>query len=451
MGRLFGTDGIRGTANREPITAETALRLGRAVVHYCRIRQLPPRIVIGRDTRISGPMLEQALVAGVLSMGAEALLVGELPTPAVAFMTREEKAGAGIVLSASHNPYTDNGFKIFSNLGYKLSGRDEEIMEALLTGDGTLPGSHGPEIGRVKYLDRAADKYTGFLLDTLHEERPFDGMKIVLDCSNGAASRVAPMLFRKLGARAESLFISPDGKNINQDCGSQHPEKLRARVMETGAGLGLAFDGDADRLIAVDHRGNILTGDQIMMICAVMLKDQDKLEKDLVVTTVMSNMGFIVALKEHGIRHIATQVGDRRVMEAMRARGAVLGGEDSGHIIFSRYHTTGDGLLSALQLLRAVRISGRPLADLAQLMKLFPQVLINVKVREKPEIASIPEIGRVIEQVEKDLGDKGRVLVRYSGTEPVCRVMVEGEDPETTRRQAEEIAGAIQKRLGQGQ
>lgn len=448
MGRLFGTDGIRGVANREPVTPETALRLGRAIVHYCRTRKLPAIIVIGRDTRLSGPMLEQALVAGILSMGADAALAGELPTPGISLLTRREKAGAGLVLSASHNPYTDNGFKVFSDQGYKLSDREEEEIETLLTGNSPIPGSHGQEIGRAVCLDRAVEDYMDFLADTLPENRPFQGMAIVLDCSNGATSRVAPGLFERLGAQVESLFNSPDGRNINLDCGSQHPEKLRDRVKETGADLGLAFDGDGDRLIAVDHLGNILTGDQIMLVCAVMLKERGELDNDLVVTTVMSNLGFIVALKELGIRHKAAGVGDRQVMEEMRKSGAVLGGEESGHIIFRRYHTTGDGLLSALQLLRAVRQAGRPLAELTERMSLFPQVMINVKVREKPEIATVPEIGRAVEQAEEKLAGKGRVLVRYSGTEPVCRVMVEGEDRKTIQQHAAEIARVIEKCLG---
>ena len=448
MNRLFGTDGIRGTANQEPISPEMALRLGQAIVQYCRTRKLPDKIVIGRDTRLSGPMLEHALVAGVLSMGADTILLGELPTPGIAFMARELKAGAGIVLSASHNPYTDNGFKVFSHDGYKLSEGEEQEIEHLLLNEETVRGRHGQVMGKAIKNLQAADSYADFLLAILEEKQPFQGIKIVLDCSNGATSHVAPRLFGKLGAQVESLFTSPDGMNINLNCGSQHPEILSSKVIETGAHLGLAFDGDGDRLIAVDHQANILTGDQIMIVCAAMLKNRGELANNLVVTTVMSNMGFIVALKDLGIRHIATKVGDRYVMEEMRKNGAVLGGEESGHIIFSQYHTTGDGLLSALQLLRAVKGSGRPLAELAKLMPLFPQVMINVKVKEKPEINSVPEIARIIGQVEKKLKDKGRVLVRYSGTEPLCRVMVEGENRETIQSYAKEIADIIERNLG---
>jgi phosphoglucosamine mutase len=448
MTKLFGTDGIRGTANQEPITPETALKLGRAMVQYCRTRKLPDKIVIGRDTRLSGPMLEHALLAGILSMGADAFVVGDLPTPGIAYMTREEKAGAGLVLSASHNPYTDNGFKVFSNEGYKLSENEEGEIENLLSAEEKIPGKHSPAMGRTIKNIKAAECYIGFLTNIMKQGQPFQGINLVLDCSNGATSHVAPSLFEKLGAQVESLFISPNGKNINQDCGSQHPEKLRERVIETRAHLGLAFDGDGDRLIAVDHQGNVLTGDQIMIVCAAMLKDRGELDNDLVVTTVMSNMGFIVALKDLGIRHIATRVGDRHVMAEMRKNGAVLGGEESGHIIFHQYHTTGDGLLSAIQLLRAIKESGRPLAELSKLMTLFPQVMINVKVKQKPEIDSIPEIGEIVKQVENKLEDKGRVLVRYSGTEPLCRVMIEGEDRETIQHHAEEIARTIEKRLG---
>jgi phosphoglucosamine mutase len=392
-------------------------------------------------------MLEHALVAGILSMGADAIQAGVLPTPGIAFMTREEKTGAGIVLSASHNPYMDNGFKVFSHGGYKLSDREEEEIEDLLIGEHPPTEGNAQQIGKAEYLDRAGDRYVHFLLNSLRDKQAIEGMTIVLDCSNGATSQVGPLLFKRLGVRAESLFISPDGKNINQDCGSQHPEKLRARVLETGADLGLAFDGDGDRLIAVDHGGTILTGDQIMIICASMLKEQGELENDLVVTTVMSNMGFIVALKGLGVRHIGAKVGDRHVMEEMKKSGAVLGGEESGHIIFSRYHTTGDGLLSALQLLQAVKQSGRSLAELANMMTLYPQVMINVNVKDKPKIDTIPDIRQVIEDIEKKLGDKGRVLVRYSGTEPLCRVMVEGQVLETIRHHAREIAGVIEKHL----
>jgi phosphoglucosamine mutase len=302
--------------------------------------------------------------------------------------------------------------------------------------------------GEVQDLDNASERYLAFLKDTLPERYPFRDMKIVLDCANGAAYRVAPILFERLGAETENLFIHPDGRNINKDCGSQHPERLSGRILETGADAGIAFDGDGDRLIAVDEKGNVLTGDQILTICARMLKDQGELTNNLVVSTVMSNMGFHIALRDLGIEHIATQVGDRHVMEEMRARGAILGGEESGHIIFLRHHTTGDGLLSALQLLWAIKRYGRPLSQLSTLMTRFPQSLTSVAVKQKPEISSVPDLVQILRKVEKGLGTRGRVLVRYSGTEPVCRIMVEGEKEEAIDEYARQIADVVKRCLG---
>lgn len=448
MRRLFGTDGIRGVFNQEPITEEMGYRLGRAVAEYFKGKEDDPRIVLGRDTRLSGEVLEDAIASGVLSKGAKPLLLGEIPTPGVAFITRDIGADAGIVVSASHNPYEYNGFKIFSDEGYKLTNREEMEIEVLLLSETT----HGSikeqrEGNRAEQADELVERYINFLQHTLRGEFLFKDMHIVLDCANGATYRIAPILFERMGAQVEALFVSPDGKNINEGCGSQHTETLSARVVEKGADLGLAFDGDGDRLIAVDEKGNVLTGDQILTICAKTLKDRGDLKNNLVISTVMSNMGFRVALNGLGIDHFATDVGDRYVLEEMRVRGGILGGEDSGHIICLQYHTTGDGLLSALQLVSAVQSSGASLSDLSRLMTIFPQVLVNVPVKSKPELSSIPEVQTVLKRVEKDLGQRGRVLLRFSGTEPLCRVMVEGEQQEEIDAYAREIADVIREQL----
>ena len=448
MGRLFGTDGIRGVFNQEPITEEMGYRLGRAVVEYFKGKGSYPRIVLGRDTRLSGEVLENAIASGVLSKGAKPILLGEIPTPGVAFITRDIDADAGVVVSASHNPYEYNGFKIFSGEGYKLTDREEMEIETLLLSETTRVSLKEQREGdNAERADDLRERYIRFLQHILPGEFLFKDMNIVLDCANGATYRVAPILFERMGAEVEALFVSPDGRNINEGCGSQHPESLSARVAEKGADLGLAFDGDGDRLIAVDEKGNVLTGDQIMTICAKTLKDRGELKNNLVVSTVMSNMGFRVALKGLGIDHVATDVGDRYVMEEMRARGGVLGGEDSGHIICRQYHTTGDGLLSALQLVSAVQSSGASLSELSRLMSVFPQVLVNVPVKIKPELSSVPEVQAILKKVEKDLGQRGRVLLRYSGTEPLCRVMVEGEQQGEIDAHAQEIANVIRERL----
>ncbi len=448
MGKLFGTDGIRGIFSQEPMTPEMGYKVGRAVVRYFQAKGTRPRLVVGRDTRLSGKMLQDAIVCGILSVGAESVLVGELPTPGVAFMTRHTRADAGIMISASHNPYEYNGFKVFSRGGYKLSDEMETHIEDLILSD-LMPVSleDKRESDEEKEIPDAGEQYISFLRHSLPEGSTFKDIKIVLDCANGATFRVAPLLFERMGAQVDALFVSPDGRNINQDCGSQHPQTLSARVQETSAHAGLAFDGDGDRLIAVDEKGKVLTGDQVLLICAKAFKDQGALKNNLVVSTVMSNMGFLVALKDLGIRHIATAVGDRYVMEGMRHNGAILGGEESGHIIFLQHHTTGDGLLSALQLLSAMESSGQPLSRLSALMTLFPQVLINVPVKKKPEISSVPELVRVRQDVEERLGERGRVLLRYSGTEPACRIMIEGEHQEEIERYAHRIEEVVRKVL----
>ena len=449
MGRLFGTDGIRGIFNQEPMTQETGYKVGRAVVGYFKGMAARPRIVIGRDTRLSGKMLEKAIASGVLSMRADPILLGEIPTPGVAYITKESGADAGIMISASHNPYEYNGFKIFSDKGYKLTDEEELQIEDLIFSDVTPISFESKfDLGEEEHAyEELGMRYLSFLQRTLPEKTTFKDMKIILDCANGATYRVAPALFERMGAEVESLFVSPDGKNINQECGSQHPQTLCARVLEKDADLGLAFDGDGDRLIAADEKGNVLTGDQVLIICAKTLKDRGELKNNLVVSTVMSNMGFRIALRELGIEHISTKVGDRYVLEEMRTRKAILGGEESGHIIFSQHHTTGDGLLSAQQLVSAVQTSGRPLSALASMMTLFPQVLISVAVKTKPEISSVPELEEALQKVETSLGQRGRVLLRYSGTEPVCRIMVEGEHQEEIETYARQIADVIREQL----
>lgn len=444
MPKLFGTDGIRGIANQYPITAEMGFSLGFAIVRYCKLRKIQSNIIIGRDTRASGESLESAIVSGIKSAGGIVQSLGVIPTPGVAFFTRTTSAGAGIVISASHNPYEYNGFKIFSKEGYKLSVNEEDEIEDLL---GSADHPPKEDRGRPQEEIVSSEEYGKFLKQTLPKGLSLKDMKIVIDCSNGATFKIAPALFESLGAQAKCLFIDPDGRNINQHCGSQHPEALSQRVVETHAAIGLAFDGDGDRLVAIDENGESLTGDQILAICAKMLEARGELKNRLVVSTVMSNLGLGIALKRHGIGHVMTQVGDRYVTELMRAREASLGGEESGHIVFLNYHTTGDGLLTALQLLSAMKIFGKPLSELANWMTVFPQTLLNVPVQKKPDISAVPEISRVIQETESRLGDKGRVLVRYSGTEPLCRIMVEGETREEIEDHAQGIAAIVKQAL----
>lgn len=446
---LFGTDGIRGMANEYPMTVEMALSVGKAVALFFRREGRENSIIIGKDTRLSGDMFSAALAAGVCAMGSDAVLVGCLPTPAVAFLTRSSKAGAGIVVSASHNPYHDNGIKVFGPNGYKLSEEVESDLEmSLLEKDWERICCEISEPGVIHYAENAENDAVSFLLKSLPEGFSLNGMKIVLDCANGATHQIAPSVFEKLGAETKVLFSEPDGMNINENCGSQHPEMLAEEVVETASAVGLAFDGDGDRLIAVDEKGEVLTGDQIIAICAKWMHEKDLLNKNQVVTTVMSNLGLKKSLKEMGIEHLEAGVGDRFVLEKMIATGSVLGGEDSGHILFLNHHTTGDGILAALQLLYVMHESSKPLSELKTVMTIFPQVLINVPVSKKTDLDSIPEIKQAIAETEEDLGANGRVLVRYSGTEPICRVMVEGKTPSETEAYANKIADAIQGCIG---
>jgi phosphoglucosamine mutase len=449
MGKLFGTDGVRGEANRYPMNAEIAFAIGQAVVYLLKKEHSRPRIVIGKDTRISGYMLESALESGITSMGGNPYLLGVLPTPGIAFIAQSMRANAGIVISASHNPYQDNGIKIFSGSGFKLSDEQEEAIEDLLHSN-MLHSLVPPvkDMGQAFRLEDVHGRYIVFLKNTFPRDLSIEGMKIVLDTANGATYKVAPETFWELGADIEVIHNAPNGININDNCGSQHTQDLKKKVVESGAAIGLAFDGDGDRLIAVDEKGHEITGDQILLICAKMLKEHGKLKNNLLVSTVMSNLGLRVACKKYGFKYHAAKVGDRYVLEDMLQLGSVIGGEDSGHTIFLNHHTAGDGIVTALQLLAAMVKTGKPLSELARMMDVYPQKLINVDVRSKPDIKTVPQITEVIEMVENELGNDGRVLVRFSGTQNMCRVMVEGPSHEVTEKHCKEIAEIIKSLLG---
>jgi phosphoglucosamine mutase len=448
MNKLFGTDGIRGIANEYPMTTEIALNVGRAIAYLSKRKGHTPRIIIGKDTRLSGDMFEGAIISGICSMGVNAISVGVMPTPGIAFLTHDMRADAGIVISASHNPSQDNGIKIFNSDGFKFSDEKENQIEELIFANNMEKLHPVPkEMGKLSRLDDAAGRYVDFLKSTFPQEIDPEGMNVVLDCSNGATYRVAPEVFAELGVEVTTLFNQPDGKNINLNCGSQHTEALTAEMLRTKADVGFAFDGDGDRVIAVDEKGNVLTGDRMLAICSAILKKEGKLKNNLVVRTVMSNLGLSVAFGKLGIDSVFASVGDRFVLEEMLSRGAIIGGEDSGHLIFLQHHTTGDGLITALQVLAAIKKEGKPLSELASIMTVFPQMLINLDVKRKPEIETVPEIMAAIKKVEKALGDKGRVLVRYSGTQNMCRVMVEGPTKEATQTYCRQIADVVRKML----
>ena len=449
MGKLFGTDGIRGEANQYPMTPEIAFGVGRAMAHLFKKEGHRAVIIIGKDTRLSGYMLESSLEAGITSMGGYSYLVGVMPTPAIAFVTQSMRADAGVVISASHNPFQDNGLKIFGGDGYKLSDEQEDFIEDLILNNklsDLVP--RGPDIGKAYRLDGVNGRYIVFAKNTFPRNLSMEGMKIVLDTANGATYKVAPDTFHELGANIEVIHKTPNGTNINDGCGSQHTEILRKKVVENGAALGLAFDGDGDRLIAIDEKGREITGDQIMVICANILKREGKLKNDLLVTTVMSNLGLTVACKKYGFRHHASKVGDRYVLEDMKRLDGIIGGEEAGHMIFLDHHTTGDGIIAALQLVAAMIKEGKPLSELARMMDIFPQKLINVDVKRKPNIEDVPKLVEAIRQAESELGGEGRVLVRYSGTQNMCRVMVEGPSDAVTEKYCRQIADVVKSELG---
>jgi len=451
MGKLFGTDGIRGVSNRYPMTPGMAMKIGQAVAHILRrdTKEHKARIIIGKDTRLSGYMFENALAAGITSMGADAILVGPMPTPGIAFLTTNMDADAGIVISASHNPFEDNGIKVFSKTGFKLNDRQEDQIEQLVLADQLDNYLALPEnIGKAYREKDALGRYIVFLKHTFPRGLNLEGMKIVTDCAHGATYKVAPLLFSEMRADITAINVEPDGTNINRGCGALYPQSLAQEVLRKKADIGLAFDGDGDRLIVVDEQGSIVTGDQLLAIFARWLKEEGHLSRDTLVTTVMSNMGLTLAMEKLGIKQIQAKVGDRFVLEEMVKAQAIIGGEDSGHIIFLEHHTTGDGMLSALQLLAVIKKAKKPLSQLKTIMEVLPQVTINIEVDSKPPLEQQPEIMSCIKQVEKNLKGQGRVLVRYSGTQSLCRVMVEGPTKEATQGYAQEIAAKIKSILG---
>jgi len=446
---MFGTDGVRGIANVGFLSVENVLRLGRAAAYVFRNGHRRSRIVIGKDTRISGYMIENALVAGICSMGCDVLLVGPLPTPGIAFITTSMRADAGVVISASHNPFEDNGIKFFGSEGFKLPDEVENrIEELVVSAKIDSLRSTAEEVGKAFRIDDAQGRYIVFAKSAFPRDLDLNGLKIVVDCANGAAYRVAPAVFSELGAEVITIGTSPDGININAGVGSLHPEALAAAVVENHADLGLALDGDADRVIFVDEFGDVVNGDKLMAICGRRMLRERRLVKDTVVATVMSNMGLELALRELGGKLVRSAVGDRYVVEMMRQEGYNFGGEQSGHMIFLDHNTTGDGLISALQVLSIIQREHKPLSELAKVMIALPQVLLNVRVRERRDIAGVPRIAQAIKDVEAVLNGKGRTVIRYSGTEPLVRVMLEGENKQQIAELAEQIAGAIREELG---
>ena len=448
MGRLFGTDGVRGIANKE-LTPELAFNLGKAGAHVLKRENNKPVVVIGKDTRISGDMLENALTAGILAVGGNVIKAGVIPTPAVAYLARYYNADAGIVISASHNTFEYNGIKFFNGDGYKLDDLLEEKIEDIIISSIDV-NSHitGDKIGKcLEAAENATELYADHLMSTV--DFRLDGKKIVLDCANGASFRVAEMVYRRLGAEVTVIGNEPNGININDGCGSTHPEKMAETVKRIGADIGLAFDGDADRLIVADELGNIIDGDRVIAICARMLKEQGRLAENRVTATVMSNIGFHKAMEASGIEVDVTGVGDRYVLEKMLETGCVIGGEQSGHIIFREHTTTGDGVLSSLQLMKALADGGKKLSQLAAEIEIFPQVLVNAKINNdyKKTYMNDAEIAAAIEMIEKDMAGRGRVLIRPSGTEPLVRVMLEGEDEKQLFDMAKELAGLIERKL----
>jgi len=449
MRKLFGTDGVRGVANLEPMTSEIAMQLGRAAAHIFMRRAGRHQVVIGKDTRLSGYMLESALTSGICSMGVDVLLVGPLPTPAIAFLTRSLRADAGVVISASHNPYQDNGIKFFSNEGFKLPDELEARIEQLIVSDEIKHlRPTADAIGKAYRIDDAEGRYIEFVKRSLPRDLDFQGIKLVVDCANGAAYKVAPAVFRELGAEIEVIANTPDGMNINDGCGAVHPERLQEAVRRHGAHIGIALDGDADRAIFVCEQGTIIDGDHVMAALGLDLHAQGQLACQTVVGTVMSNFGLEIAMKKAGIQLMRTPVGDRYLMERMLADGYNFGGEQSGHFIFLDHNTTGDGLISALQILSLMKRTGKPLSELAKAMTAVPQILLNVKVKHKPDLNQIPDIQQAIKSAEVTLNGSGRVLVRYSGTESLLRIMVEGERDSTIREVADHLAEIVRARIG---
>jgi phosphoglucosamine mutase len=449
--KLFGTDGVRGVANIYPMTAEVALQLGRALAHVIKYGPGRHRIVVGKDTRLSGYLLEYAITAGICSMGVDVLLLGPMPTPGIAFITHSMRADAGVVISASHNPYQDNGIKFFKGDGYKLPDEIEAHIESLLFQrefEETRPTA--TEIGQAFRIDDARGRYISYLKSTFPKELELDGLKIVVDCAHGATYRVAPEVLQELGADVIPIGVRPNGRNINRLCGATHPEGMARLVARYQADLGIAFDGDGDRCIVVDHMGRVVDGDHILAICGLDMQRRQTLKRKTVVATVMSNLGLEVALKNHGLKLVRTQVGDRYVLETMLKGGYNLGGEQSGHLVFLNHSTTGDGILTALRLLSVMLREQKPLAELASVMEVYPQVLLNLKVKERRDLGTVPQAQKAIQAAEKRLQGWGRLLVRFSGTEPLLRVMVEGEKPTEINEVAQELVHTLDMCLNSG-
>ena len=454
--KIFGTDGVRGTANVEPVTAETALQLGRAAAHVFKNLETQARgrgkhkIVIGKDTRLSGYMLENAISSGILSMGVDVLFIGPLPTPGVAYVTRSLRADAGIVITASHNPYTDNGIKFFRADGYKLDDKIEDKIEGLVfSGEVEKIRPSAENIGKAVRIDDALGRYIEFAKSSFPKGLTLEGVKIVLDCGHGAAYKASPCVLRELGAEVIVYGNQPDGKNINEDCGSMHPEAMCKKVTEHGAAIGIAHDGDADRVLLCDENGSLIDGDDIMAIAALEMLEEKSLAKKTLVSTVMSNAGLEEAIKKAGGRMLRTPVGDKNVIDTMLQEGYNFGGEQSGHLIFRDHSTTGDGLVAALQMLRILKSRGMPLSQLARCWTRFPQQVTNVKVREKIPFEQIDGLNRLVASAEKELAAQGgRLLLRYSGTEPKVRLLVEGRDPALLASWSNQICGVIQHQIG---
>ncbi len=447
MRQLFGTDGIRGVANVPPMTPELALKLGRAVTFVAgRGKRHLPRIVVGKDTRLSGYMLETALASGICSMGGRVILCGPVPTPAVAHLTLSMRADAGIVISASHNPYDDNGIKVFGGDGFKLADEAEAEIEALLE-EGALPERKtGKAIGRAEKLEDARGRYVAFAKATFPRDLSLDGVKVVIDAAHGAAYRVAPLVFEELGARVTAIGVRPNGTNINRDAGAMHPENACAEVKKREAAIGIALDGDADRVIVIDEKGAVVDGDAVMAMCALRMIRAGELRKATVVATVMSNLGLERALRAQGVSLVRTPVGDRYVVEAMRSGGYNLGGEQSGHLVFLDHAATGDGVIGALQVLALMMRTGRPLSELArESMERVPQVLENVTLIERRPVEGMANLARLSKEIEACLGDSGRLLIRWSGTEPKLRIMIEGPDEAKLRAWARQLAEAARR------
>ena len=446
MRELFGTDGIRGVANVHPMTTEIAMQVGRALAFLTKKHKYGHRIVIGKDTRVSGYMIENALAAGICSMGVDIQLVGPMPTPGIAFITTSMRADAGVVISASHNPFQDNGIKIFSGNGFKLPDEEEKAIEDLIYSQQLeVLRPVADEIGKAQRIDDARGRYIVFLKHTFPKEYTLDGFHIVLDCAHGATYGVAPHVFEELGAKVTSIGIEPDGKNINENCGALYPQLMAEKTKELGADIGIALDGDGDRLIVSDEKGNIVDGDHTMAICAADLLARRKLKKKTLVATVMSNMGLEIAMQKLGGSLVRTNVGDRYVVEEMRKEGYNFGGEQSGHLIFLDHNTTGDGILAALQLLAIMIKKDRPLSELSGVMESLPQILKNVRMAKMTPIAEIPGFLDRVKTMERKLGNNGRILVRPSGTEPVLRIMLEGKNHDKINTMAEELAGLVEK------